>query len=230
MFFCENCDAFFSNGGYVNYDDVNLIDYYLSYEDYICTRQKKLFTFVKPLLSPKRFLDIGAGAGLSLTVANKFGWSSAGIEPNKSLADYAVSRKLNMHNGYLNTETTGEYEMILMDNVLEHIIEPIEFLSNAKRLLASSGLLVIAVPPLDWMRKSLGTVEFIRSKIKVPQLNIFSEVDEHVNLLSRTAMGHLLHNAGLRLMDIRFHHSPLINNFFYRSLGLDDGYYFVVHA
>jgi SAM-dependent methyltransferase len=229
-YYCEECEAFFSSGGEVNYENADLINYYLSYEKYIRSRYQTFFSFIDSVIAPKRFLDIGAGMGFSLVVANQFGWLSKGMEPNKVLADYAISVNCDVYNCYLDGEMFGEYDMILIDNVLEHISQPNDFLEHAKHLLAPSGMLVIAVPPLDWLRKGLAKVSYIRNHIAAPQLNIFNEVDEHVNIFSRKAMGHLLQKVGLRLLDTRFHHSPIYNNKLYRGLGLDDGYYFAVHV
>lgn len=229
-FYCPACDAFFSDGGPVNYDLTDLTGYYLPYEQAIRARYQKIFYSLEKLVSPGRFLDIGAGMGYSLEVANERGWTATGIEPNLYLAGHAKGRGLNISNRYLNEETTGEYDFILIDNVLEHIHSPSDFLGHAVRILAKSGIMLVAVPPMDWLRERFGAISYVRDHITLPQLNIFGEVDEHVNIFSRKAMGRLLQGAGLRLLNIRFHHSSLYNNAIYRGLRLDDGYYLAVRA
>jgi len=89
---------------------------------------------------------------------------------------------------------------------------------------------MIAVPPMDWLRKGLSSSDWIRRHTAIPQINIFYDVDQHVNMFSRKAMERLLHSVGLRLLDIRFHHSLAYDNVVFRALGLDDGYYFVVRS
>ncbi len=163
-------------------------------------------------------------------ISKSRGRTAVGLEPNAGLSSHARDRGLDVNNTYFTGETTGEYDFILIDNVLEHILHPADFLSHARRLLAHSGVLLVAVPPLDWLRKALGAISYVRNSISVPQLNIFQEVDEHVNMFSRMAMSRLLENTGLRLLDIRFHHNLAYNNPLFRSLRLDDGNYFVVRA
>jgi len=116
---------------------------------------------------------------------------------------------------------------VLIDNVLEHILDPKTFLRSASRLLAQDGLMVVAIPPLDWLRRCLGTSAHVRDHVRQPQLNVFGEADEHVNMLGRRAMRRLTDAVGLDLLAERFHHSPLFDNALFRALGLDDGYYFI---
>jgi hypothetical protein len=92
--------------------------------------------------------------------------------------------------------------------------------------MAPAAILVIAIPPLDWLRRSLGSFAYVRDSVQVPQINAFREVDEHVNMLSRRAMHRLLAAADLRPMKIRYHHSRVFNNVLARAMRIDDGYYF----
>lgn len=225
MFRCPACDAFLSEGSPVDYADLDIAWYYLAQQDYIRERYMKIFAFIERQVPVGRFLDIGAGIGFSLDVAFKRGWVAAGLEPNRSLAAHAQSRGLNVANAYLSEATAGEYDALLIDNVLEHIHDPAAFLRQARRLMSPSGVAVIVVPPLDWVRRSLGALAWVRDRVNHPQLNVFAEVDQHVNLFSRKAMGRLSQAVGLKLMDVRFHHSPVFDNRLVRALAIDDGYY-----
>lgn len=232
-FYCLACDAYFSDGAPVNYeriDDFDLIAYYLQYEHVIRNRYQKIFSFIESLVAPGRFLDIGAGMGFSLDVATQRGWIASGLEPNPELAAHAKGRGLDVSNAYLTEAMSGEYDFILIDNVLEHILQPSNFLRSSVRLLKPSGVMMIAVPPMDWLRKGLSANKWVRESVSIPQINIFYDVDQHVNMFSRKAMDRLLHGVGLRLLDVRFHHSLAYNNSLFRGLCLDDGYYFAVPA
>ena len=225
---CAECNAYFSNGGPVDYEDVDLTGYYLQHADAIGERYERLFTQIGQWREPGRFMDIGAGMGFSLEVARRHRWAPQGIEPNKPLARGAHERGLEVSNAFLTDDTAGQFDLILLDNVLEHILDPLPFLRNAARLLAPDALLVVAVPPMDWLRQTLSAVPYVRKQVMRPQINLFTEVDEHVNVFSRRAMRRLIASAGLGLLDRRYHHSPLFDNAPFRALGLDDGYYFIV--
>jgi 2-polyprenyl-3-methyl-5-hydroxy-6-metoxy-1,4-benzoquinol methylase len=228
VFRCRRCDAFFSNGGPVNYDDVDLTAYYLAYASAIKERYQRVFRRVETLVRPGRFMDIGAGMGFSLEVAQERGWASSGLEPNLSLARHARERGLDVAHGYLDDNQQGEYDLIVIDNVLEHVPDPAGFLRHAKRLLTRSGLMLVAIPPMDWVRKALAALPWVRNRVTTPQLNLFCEVDEHLNMFGRRAMTALARGVGLDILPIRFHHSAVYDNAVFRTLRLDDGYYFLV--
>jgi SAM-dependent methyltransferase len=233
LFYCPVCNFYLSAGVPVSYDvyhdNFDILGYYIDAEQTIRSRFQRVFSFVESLVPAGRFFDIGAGMGYSLDVAKKRGWIAAGLEPNATLAQNAAARGLDVKNAFLSEDTAGDYDFILIDNVLEHILQPVDFLQLAKRHLAPSGLMLIAVPPMDWLRKALARLSYLRNSASIPpQLNIFREVDEHVNVFSRKAMRKLLKVVGLRPLAIRFHHSFAYDNVIFRTLRLDDGYYFVV--
>lgn len=220
------CDAYFSNGGPVNYDNVDLTGFYLPYADVIRARYVKLLGFVEHAFKPGRLIDIGAGMGFSVEVARERGWAATGLEPNFSMAQHAVKRGLDVRRAYLGSDTVGEFELVLIDNVLEHIPQPVSFLAHAARLLSPAGLLVVAIPPFDWLRSILGRLAYVRDHVSIPQLNVFNEVDEHVNVFGRLGMVKLAGRVGLCPLNLRFHHSSVFDNALARALAIDDGYHF----
>lgn len=45
------------------------------------------------------------------------------------------------------------YDYLLIDNVLEHVGDPVGFMEQqALGLLAERGVALVAVPPVDWLR------------------------------------------------------------------------------
>ena len=229
VYLCAACRAYWSDGGPVDYDDVDLRSYYLPYADAIRERYRRVFSHLERRIATGRLMDIGAGMGFSLEVATRRGWSAKGLEPNRALAEHAQRQGLDVVNAYLADDTPGSFDVVLIDNVLEHVPDPMTFLRNASRLLAPGAMMVVAIPPLDWLRRQLAASAYVRDHVRRPQLNVFAEADEHVNMLGRRAMGRLADGVGLDLLADRFHHSPLFDNPLFRALGLDDGYYFIKH-
>jgi 2-polyprenyl-3-methyl-5-hydroxy-6-metoxy-1,4-benzoquinol methylase len=227
---CADCKTYWSNGGPVNYDDVDLTGYYLKHAQSIRARLKRTFERLEAIKPLGRFLDIGAGMGFAVELAQSRGWHARGLEPNRFLATHARERGVDVTNAYLGADTKGTFDVVLIDNVLEHIAQPLPFLRDAVRLMEPDALLVVAVPPLDWLRDALGRSAFVRDRVTRPQLNAFNEADEHVNVFSRRAVARLARAAGLEQLDLRFHPSRVYDNSFFRIAGLDDGYHFLVRA
>lgn len=103
----------------------------------------------------QRVLEIGAGVGAFLDVLKRErGATVYGIEPAPTFVDFAATHfGLRLHRGsyesWRNRRPSGfpkKFDRIVMDQILEHILEPLPFLESLHPLLASGGELFISVP------------------------------------------------------------------------------------
>ena len=141
----------------------NLGKYYES-EDYISHTDskrslfEKLYHLIKSIalknklnllnsLQPNkgRILDIGAGTGDFLSVANSAGWKTVGVEPSDKAKAIAKSKGVSF------VEQTSElesysFDVISMWHVLEHVPDLYKQIKELKRLLKPTGTIIIAVP------------------------------------------------------------------------------------
>ena len=90
-------------------------------------------------------LDIGAGTGEFLSVAQKDGWKTIGVEPSDKAKGIAKNKGVSF------VENTSELEsnscdVISMWHVLEHVPNLDEQIKELKRLLKPNGTLIVAVP------------------------------------------------------------------------------------
>jgi 2-polyprenyl-3-methyl-5-hydroxy-6-metoxy-1,4-benzoquinol methylase len=99
-----------------------------------------------------RMLEVGAGWGYASEAASKMGWQADAIEYSRvcaaSLAERLPSAS-RIHQGSFEEfceSETPRYDAILMSQVLEHAINPIQWLSSAYSLLSVDGVLLVAVP------------------------------------------------------------------------------------
>lgn len=241
VYFCRDCNAYYTEQSAFDYDNQNdgIIQYYEAHVEYIKWRQNKIFDYIKDVfnLTGGHFIDIGSGAGYSLDVALKRGWYAQGIEPCSSLAEFSKRRSdLNVIHGYytpelaakLNVVNPSGFDYLLIDNVLEHIDDPAGFLKTALRLLSPSGIALVAIPPVDWLRVILGRSSIVRSRFRSAQINLFYDTEQHVNYFSREAMRRLIEKRlGYVLLPNHFHHSCLLNNIVARFCSFESGYFFI---
>lgn len=244
VFFCKACSVHFCDVvdyDYKNNNDDDLIHYYEARQEGSQARQYKIFKFIQDNFyqKPGAFLDLGSGIGYSVQIAQKLGWQAFGIEPNDVLEEYSRSvLKLDTINGYLSEETLSIFQTklpfaqadyILVDNVLEHIPNPMAFLSNALNLLRPGGLILIIIPPVDWLRLAFVSIPNIRNKSISPELNLFCDPDQHVNYFSRKAIQILVNKiGGCKLTDKRFHSSKILSSWVARIMQFETGYYFII--
>lgn len=104
-----------------------------------------------------RLLDIGVGSGALLAMARHRGFEVVGCDLSPPICE-AVRRKhgIAMHCGPL-SEIIGaeQFEVVVMNHVLEHVQQPVEFMQEVERLLAPSGIVHIAVPNVSCWEASI---------------------------------------------------------------------------
>lgn len=97
----------------------------------------------------RRLLDIGSGPGFFLQTAKELGWQAKGIEPSRQASAFARSLGVEVIEGFFNAEsapTLGRFDVVHLNNVLEHLPEPINILELAISVLDPGGLICINVP------------------------------------------------------------------------------------
>jgi len=102
-----------------------------------------LYPFLSRNLKGK-VLDVGCGIGDFLN----YHPHSVGVDINPSMINFC---KESGHEVYLMKSNklpfaSGEFDSVIMDNVLEHLYQPEELLSEIHRVLSPNGRLVIGVP------------------------------------------------------------------------------------
>ena len=90
-------------------------------------------------------LDIGAGTGDFLCLAQKKGWKTIGVEPNAKAKEIAVAKGVSFIEDTSRLEE-HTFDVITMWHVLEHVPDIEKQILELKRLLKPTGTLFVAVP------------------------------------------------------------------------------------
>ena len=103
------------------------------------------------LLGPhrRRLLDIGCGPGFFLRSAKTRGWRALGIEPSRQAAAHARGLGVEVAEGFFDEKSApglGVFDAVHLNNVLEHLPDPVGVLALARDLLADGGILCVNVP------------------------------------------------------------------------------------
>lgn len=121
------------------------------YFEYLRGRSRLGNVYRKYLLYPAlcrrlegRMLDVGCGIG-DMLVYRK---NTVGVDVNPRTVEFC---KLRAVEAYLMVAdalpfASGDFDSVLMDNVLEHIVEPQPLLREVRRVLKPNGSLLIGVP------------------------------------------------------------------------------------
>ena len=98
-------------------------------------------------------LDVGCGEGFAMAYFRNEGWSVLGMD----YSDEGILRMNPDLRSYIHTGDVFDlldkavasgtsYDLVWLENVLEHVTDPIELLSSLLNLVSVDGLLVVTVP------------------------------------------------------------------------------------
>lgn len=117
----------------------------------------KLFLANKFLSSKKiknlSVLDVGCGEGFCMDVFKKSGWKVEGIDfSDEGLRQKNYHLLKNFQKGDIEQELEKKinagklYNCVLLLNVLEHVLNPINLLKKLRKLVRKNGILIITIP------------------------------------------------------------------------------------
>ena len=142
-----------------------------------------------------KLLDVGCGTGQFLFSMQTLGWEVQGIEVDEQAASIAREEyKLNVSIGALREENFPEkaFDIITLSHVIEHVLDPIELLSECRRILKPSGKLILTTPNME----SLGHRLFHENWRGL-------EVPRHMMVFSTRSIELCIHRAGFKLETIQ---------------------------
>ncbi len=157
---CNYCNLVYSNP-WLGYKNTNKIysnsAIGAAFEE--SNKAKKHFKCFKSFFKKKnsfnkdtKILEIGTATGILLkNISNFYNLKKKnldGIEPSKKLYEKLKNNSFfKIENKFIDQmKVKNKYDLIIMDNVLEHIEEPTKALDKIKSLMSSSSKLYIAVP------------------------------------------------------------------------------------
>src|SRR5207245_4865170 len=110
---------------------------------------------------PRRsVLDIGCGDGYFLRIMRDLGWTVQGLEPDPKAAAFARAYGLDIIQSPIEHASlpSNAFDVITTSHVIEHVLEPVTFLSVARRALRPDGLLYVFTPNAEsWGHAMFGT-------------------------------------------------------------------------
>lgn len=108
--------------------------------------------FADILAGAEKILDVGAGSGEFAFLMQSLGKAVTGIEPNAGYAAYCrVDLGLDVRSEHLDARLfqAGAFDLIRLNHVLEHLNDPVRYLSMIAEWLTPEGVLYVEVPNIE---------------------------------------------------------------------------------
>jgi len=163
---CGNCSLVFLNP-MPSEDIIDLYpDTYYSFQKF-SLKESRVKLFVKAILKigtrdphflkPGRMLDIGCGSGKFLWHMKIKGWDTYGVEINKSAVELGKHYGLNIFLGTLLDAKFPDnfFDYIRLNHSFEHMVNPNEILVEIRRILKSTGKVLVGVPNINGLNAKI---------------------------------------------------------------------------
>ena len=147
---------------------------------------------IEAIVPDGRWLDVGCANGAFLEVIAAAGYDAHGIDLSDTAADFARAKGLQVRAAAIeDCVLDSPYDVISAFDVIEHVIDPSEFIRNVSELLKPGGVLVLTTPDTrSVMARMMGS----RWYEYIPETHFFNF---HADNLRR-----LLHRFGLEVMEV----------------------------
>lgn len=203
LFKCNNCkllfvhpipvwigvydDSYFSGAG----KGFGYVDYDVDKEPMIPTFNKYLDILEDFGVREGKLLDIGAATGFFMNIAKKRGFEVTGVELSNFAAEKGRNAGLNVISGDLLSQKfpSDSFDVITMFDVIEHVPNPKEIMTEVYRILKKGGYVLVNTPDSEslWARV-LGE----HWQLIVPP--------EHINYFSPKNFGNYLEQNGFKVL------------------------------
>ena len=147
---------------------------------------------LKQHVSGRTVLDVGCGDGTFLSTLSS-DWSKRGVEPSASGARLARERGLEVACGTLDTTTESfEVDLISALDVIEHVVDPHNFIESLKQRLGKDGTVLLLT----------GDADAYPARIAGSQWSYLRWCG-HISVFSQSGLRRLLESHGFQVLASR---------------------------
>jgi SAM-dependent methyltransferase len=107
----------------------------------------------------RTFLDVGCGFGQQLDAARKYDFETHGVEIDKERASVATSKGHHICSS-LDSYEREPCDVVVMDQVIEHLLDPVNMLRTVRTVLKAGGVLYIGCPNFGCFRAKIAGAHF----------------------------------------------------------------------
>ncbi len=138
-------------------------------------------------------LDYGCGFGSFLFALKKNKIRSKGIDFDSDSINFCKSKNLNVSSNSLTNEKDRSIKIITMFDVIEHLVDPVNFLKIANKKLKKNGFMLLFTP----------NIHSLSGKLMGPEHNMFA-VFNHLCFYNGNSLKYLAKKTGFKIQRIDY--------------------------
>jgi len=161
-------------------------------------------------------LDVGcAQATLALILAER-GHHVCAMDIRQPFLDYAASRHEHgdirfVCGNVMEDSPGGRYDLIYANQIIEHLVYPVELISRLSGWLKPGGRLVVTTPNGSYVRNSLPAFSELGDPAKHADRQFTADGDGHFFAYRPHELVDVMKASGLRDVELRYFESPWIS-------------------
>lgn len=209
---CDSCQSITANDSRIEkfeellkaYNDIP-VGYWLEEPS---KEHKALYSKIEKLVNPdnlkKSICDVGCGRGSFLQYLNER-WEKTGVEPGEISRDLVKDKSIDLYTGTLENIAfpEGKFDVVSYIDVFEHLLDPIEEIKRARKILTKGGELIIYT----------GNASSFNSMIS-GKFWYYLKVFGHISIPSKEALVEALSKNGFSDIQVTITTHPSSRNFF----------------
>lgn len=145
---------------------------------------------------PRKILDVGCGTGVLAGILTDYGYDVTGIDISDSAIEKCHEKGINAYVQDLSEPFSfkeREFDCILMSEVLEHIVDPIQVLRKLRAVLKPGGVMIITTPNSVFFTRRL---RYLIGKSSTETQNF-----SHLRFFSKKLLSSVVTAAGFQIVD-----------------------------
>lgn len=127
---------------------------HLKDKEYYANARAEMLEFIPS--TSKTVLELGCGEGRFSSILSDMGKETWAIEPNKNSAEQASKTLHKVFEGTINEKLSeipdNYFDVIVMNDVIEHLTEPWDDIQNLKSKLKQDGIFVSSIPNVRYAK------------------------------------------------------------------------------
>jgi hypothetical protein len=145
-----------------------------------------------------RALDFGSGLGLTVKIFSACGIEAIGYEPSESRLRSALANGARVTGSLDEIRAEGPFSIIVIDNVLEHLPDPLQTLEQLSLMTTTDAVIYVSVPSYE--------ESFLQEQVGKHRLNTSLDITlnpwEHLNYFSLKTLDRLLDAVGFQRIKV----------------------------
>ncbi len=178
--------------------------------------QLRLYKDLADRLRAATVLDVGCAQGTLGLLMAESGRSVTAVDIRPSFLSYARARHERgairfVEANVMDGPPLGEFDLVFANQIIEHLVHPVEFLSSLKRYVKTAGSLVVTTPNQQYIRSNLPRYADLGDPAQHEHRQFSAGGGDHFFAYTAGELRQFVESAGLQVADSFFFESPWIS-------------------